>query len=334
MSVDLSISIVSYKAKGYLERCLTSVYAGTTGIALEVIVVDNDSRDGTADMVWQSFPQVRFVGNDANLGFAHGTNQGMRLAEGDFVLLLNCDTEVYDGALERMIGFLRAHPDAGAVGCRLLNSDGTLQFSARKFNSFATEFFEHTYLDRLFRHSKVFGQHLLGGWDYNSMREVDWVTGACLMTRREVIETVGLLDERFFMFAEDADWCWRVREYGRKVYFIPDAQVLHHGGGSSQTLVKEMEMEKYKSKYRLFIKHRRYALFLFSVALINASLMAQTIVQSLARVLRLHLPVKISSRLAIASYCLRQHVTLARAGWARTWPTLLRGRKMRSTDPG
>lgn len=197
---DLSIIIVNYNGSKFLEDCLNSVYRGTNKTDFEFIFIDNHSSDNSVEIVRANFPRVRIIENQQNLGFCKANNQGLKICQGRYALLLNTDTVVKDGALDRMVEFMDAHPEAGAGGPKLLNPDGTPQHQGALFN-------------------KKF-------WLSKSPVKVDYVIGACLMVRREVIDKVGGLDENFFFSNDDLDWCRRIRKAGWDVYFLPGQKSL------------------------------------------------------------------------------------------------------------
>ncbi|MCS6859670.1 MAG: glycosyltransferase family 2 protein [Abditibacteriales bacterium] len=252
---DLSVCIVTWNARDDLRRCLQSLFAVKRNITYEVIVVDNASTDGSAQMVTDAFPQTRLIVNPTNIGFARANNQAIREAGGKYILLLNPDTIVHGDALERLVAWMEQHPDAGAVGPRLLNSDGSLQFSCRAFPTLGAGFFRQTPLGALFPRNRFVRQYLMTDWDHTVEREVDWLSGAALMVRREVLESVGLLDEGFYMYCEDVDWCYRMHQHGWKVYYVPHAVITHAIGGSSNQCQARMIVERHKSMWRYYLKH-------------------------------------------------------------------------------
>jgi GT2 family glycosyltransferase len=238
--VDLSIIIVSWNTRDLLHECLQSLYADADAGALsvEVIVVDNDSQDGSPSMVAERFPGVRLLVNDSNLGFVKANNQALRLACGRHVLLLNPDTEILSGALSTMVAFFQDRPECGLLGCQLLNADRSVQPSFGRFPSLYSEFIYQAYLFRWIPSGLPVGTRLnfwqKQGGHYARTHEVDWVTGACLMIRQDLLARVGLLDERIFMYAEDVDWCYRVKRAGCAVFYLHEAQVVHHVKASSR----------------------------------------------------------------------------------------------------
>lgn len=205
---DLSIIIVNRDNQRLLEECLTSIEKNTRRISHELIVVDNASTDGSREMVLNKFPKVALIVNKENLGFSKANNLGLKICQARYALLLNNDTIVKDGALDKMVAFMDTRPEAGACGPRLLNVDGTPQ-----------------------RQGGLFGQKF---WLAKEPVPVDCVIGAALLVRKEVIDRVGLLDENLFFYNDDLDWCRSIRKAGYKIYFIPDAEIIHYGGYSSK----------------------------------------------------------------------------------------------------
>ncbi|MHB0913147.1 MAG: glycosyltransferase family 2 protein [Armatimonadota bacterium] len=250
----ISVAIVSWNTRELLDQCLASVYRSDPGC--EIVVVDNASEDGSPDMVADKYPEVKLVRSKVNMGFAAGCNLAAKHSTGRYLLLLNSDTIVLDGALTALAGFMDEHPDAGAAGCRLLNADGTLQRSCSVFPSLTTELFDALYLSKLFPKSRIFARYSMSWWDFNETREVDFVGGSCLIARREAIEEVGLLDEGYFMYTEEADWCYRMWRHGWKVYYYPEAQIIHLGGRSARRYGSDILVHLYASRNRFLRKHR------------------------------------------------------------------------------
>lgn len=235
---DLSIIIVNWKSAAYLRKCLRSIYANTKGLDFEVVVADNASFDGCDEMVKAEFPTVRFVQSETNLGFAGANNLGFRHSSGKDLLFLNPDTEIIESAIEVMWSFLEATPDAGAVGCKLLNTDLSIQTSCiQAFPTLLNEFLDSEHLRRLFPRSRLWGTGPLFDSD-GQPAPVEVISGACLMVRRKVFEQVGWFSTEYFMYAEDMDLCYRVQKAGWKNCYLGEPKVIHHGGGSSNSSPK------------------------------------------------------------------------------------------------
>jgi GT2 family glycosyltransferase len=229
--MDLSIIIVNYNTKGPISICLRSVFEQTRGIDFEVIVVDNASTDGSREEIALQFPRVKIVANSQNLGFAGANNRGIAEARGKFILLLNPDTEALNGAIVKTVQFMDTHPQAGIAGCKLLFRDRTVQHSVRSFPSVWNVFCETTFLYLLFSRIKIFDQYHLLHFDYTKESQVDWLSGAYLMIRREVLDTIGLLDEQFYMYAEEIDFCCRAKKEGFQVWYSPIGEIVHFWAG-------------------------------------------------------------------------------------------------------
>ena len=258
----LSVVIVSWNTVSLLRRCLETLKAEVEDIDCEVFVVDNASCDCSASMVAAEHPWVKLIANDTNYGFARGNNQAIRQAKGDYVLLLNPDTEVLPGAIHTLMEFLDATPSAGVVAPQLLNFDLSTQRSCRQFPTFAGMFYELIGLSRLFPQSSVFRQYKMLDWEHDDVREVDQPEGACLLVRHSVIDAVGLLDEGYFMLFEEVDWCYRIKEHGYQIWFTPEAKIIHHYGQSIKQVKAKMILSSHRGMYRFWQKHyqrgRRY----------------------------------------------------------------------------
>ena len=272
MKPDLSIVIVNWNVRDLLRRCLKSIY-GSNGahgaLTVETIVVDNASTDGSAEMVSQAFPQVTLIANADNRGFTGGNNQGIAISQGRYVLLLNPDTEVMGNALARMIAYADANPEIGALGPMLLNPDGSVQSSRRRFPIPATAFIESTVLQNWFPHHRLLRDYYVLDKPDDVIARVDWVDGACLLARREALEQIGLLDDGYFMYSEELDWCRRAKAAGWEVVYYPPARIVHYRGQSSEQ-VKAFQLVRFnRSKIRYF--HKYHGAFL--AALLRAFLL-------------------------------------------------------------
>jgi GT2 family glycosyltransferase len=251
----LSICIVNWNTKADLEQALISVLEANPDLPVEVIVVDNASADGSAEMVQQRFPGVRLIRSAENLGFARGYNRAAAEATGRYLLLLNPDTITQSGAVRALVEFLDSHADAGAVGPRLLNRDGSLQYSCRRFPRPLAALFRNTPLGLLFPRNRYTREYLMTDWEHDAARPVDWISGAAMCLRREVWEQVGGFDEGFFMYAEDMDWCLRAHRAGWGIYYLPQAVVVHCIGRSSDQVPVRMVIQFHRSMARFYRKH-------------------------------------------------------------------------------
>lgn len=265
--VDLSVVIVSWNVRDLLRRCLASVLSAPQPAdgdlaplpdrepTLEIIVVDNASADGSPDMVRAEFPQVRLIANPDNRGFTAGNNQGLVESTGRFLLLLNPDTEIVGDALSTMMAYMDAHAEVGALGPRLCYPDGSPQPSRRRFPTLATALVESTVVQEWWRDNPLLRRYYMADTPDEAIQPVDWVVGACLLVRREVYDQVGGLDEGFFMYSEEMDWCKRIQDAGWKVVYLPTARVIHHEGKSSEQVVPARHIHFQSSKVRYFRKH-------------------------------------------------------------------------------
>lgn len=267
VSLRLSVIIVNWNTRELLRACLNSLRACIDDPNSEVIVVDNASADGSPQMVQQDFPHVVLLAMKENLGFSRGNNAAMRVARGRYIVLLNSDTEVRGHAFTLMCDKMDSDPKVGALGPRLLNPDGSVQYSCRSFPSYRTALFNRkSLLTRLFPKNPYSQAYLMTNSGHSTSREVDWLSGACLMTRRETLEEVGLLDEDFFMYAEDVDWCYRMHKAGWKVVYYPEAEVMHHIEKSADSAPFRMNLERHKSMWLFFKKHYSRNIMLIDVA--------------------------------------------------------------------
>ena len=231
----ISVIIVSFNTSGLLRECLASLAASTRFGELETFVVDNNSADDSVAMVTSEFPWATVIANRENLGFAAANNQAWQLAQGDYVLLLNPDAYVKPDAIARAVDFMERTPDCGICGGRLVKPNGSLDPSARRFPNFLAKFFTLSGLRYRFPESSIFSRHEFGGFDHNSVLEVDWVPGTFTLYRNSMLEKLRLFDERFYIYYEETDVCLAAKRNGWKVYFIPDAEVVHVGGAASKT---------------------------------------------------------------------------------------------------
>ena len=253
---DLSVIIVNRNTRELLAACLRSIAALPDRVVCEIIVVDNGSSDGSPDMVARRFPSVHLIRNQTNTGFAYPNNQGLAVSSGRHVMLLNSDTEVQPYAFERLVEFMDANCDVGACGPKLLYPDGRPQPSCGSFPSMWREFCDTFFLDRLFRRSRWFGNQFTH-FDHLHTAPVDQPAGAALVVRREILETVGPLDERFKIYYNDVDWCYRIHLAGWKIYFVHDAVVIHHWGATTRSENRRMQLgaEMTRNRFDYYAKH-------------------------------------------------------------------------------
>jgi GT2 family glycosyltransferase len=231
--IDVSIVIVSFNTRDVTRQCLEHVRKHAAAVRHEVLVVDNASVDRSADMVAAEFPEVHLIRSDDNRGFAGGNNPAMKIARGRYILLLNSDAFLSEGALEKTLQYMDDHPDTGVLGCKLTDPDGTMQASARMLPGPLNKILHITGLAARFPGSKFFGRVDYTWWDHSEPRTVGWVVGAFFLIRRETMESIGVLDERYFLYFEEIDYCLTARRAGWKVVFYPHAEIVHIGGQSA-----------------------------------------------------------------------------------------------------
>jgi len=256
VQLTLSIIVVSYNVREFLEQALVSIKKAVENISCEIFVVDNASSDGSPDIVAKKFPDVKLIRNSENLGFAKANNQAIRTSRGRYVCIINPDTIVQENTFFRVIEFLDNNAKVGAVGCKILNPDGTLQLACRR--SYPTPWVAFTKivgLARLFPKSKIFGRYNLTFLDPEQTAEVEAISGSFMVVRRETIDQVGMLDESFFMYGEDLDWCFRIRKGGWKIYYLPTTQIVHFKGESSKKSPFEQRRLFYEAMHLFVKKH-------------------------------------------------------------------------------
>ncbi len=257
--MDLTIIIVTYNSRAPVERCIASIEMHEPRRAYEIVVVDNASSDGTAEAVAKRFPRVRVLANGENLGYSRGVNQGIRLSSGRAILILNPDIIVREGSIDRLMEFLDSHPDAGIVGSKLVYPDGRLQHSCRSFYTMGALVLRRTFLGALFPRAKPLRDHLLLDYDHETPRKVDWIIGACMLVRRAALEKVGAMDERFFLYFEDIDWCNRMKRHGWSVYYAPSSVMTHtYERSSARSILRKPFLIHILSLMRYFEKWNRF----------------------------------------------------------------------------
>ena len=253
--VSISILIVHYETPDLLRQCLCSLFATPSDQPFEVIVIDNTSVDPAVKELPEVFPQVVFHFNRENIGFSKGNNQGIRMGQGKYCMIANPDTVMDGTAIQGMTAFMDEHPDVGVAAPRLVNPDGSLQFSCRRFPTLRTLLLRVFRLDGLF--PRLANRYLMRDWDHAEARSVDWVMGACMVLRRQALDAVGLLDEGFFMYYEDIDLCLRMWQEGWKVYYEPGVVVRHeHRRTSAAFPPNRLTWVHARSLIRLLRKHR------------------------------------------------------------------------------
>ncbi len=253
----MSAVIVNWNGGRDLLHCIESLLAQGWP-ELEVIVVDNASTDGSADRAAEKFPQVSIVRHSRNLGYAKGANAGVARSSGEFVLLLNPDVRLRQGALRKLADFASSRPEAGVVGPKILNPDGSLQYSCRRFPNLPAAFLRHTPLEAFLPRHRYLRHYLMLDFDHDSVREVDWVSGACMFLRRRALEEVGGFDEKFFLYCEDMDLCLRMRGAGWRVFYFPHAEAVHATGSSSWRRPFASVFHAHRSMWLFYRKYFRH----------------------------------------------------------------------------
>ncbi|MFH1568413.1 MAG: glycosyltransferase family 2 protein [Gemmatimonadota bacterium] len=284
---DVTVVIPSYNTRDLMEQALRTVQEAGAGLAVEVFVVDNASRDGSPEMVRARFPETRLICNDRNLGFAAANNQAFRQARGRYVLLLNSDTIVRPDTLRTLVGFLDQHPEAGAAGCKILNPDGSLQLESRRgFPTPAAALYKLSGLSRLFPGSRRFGQYNLTYLDPEEVAEVDALSGSCMMVRREVLQQVGQLDEAYFMYGEDLDWCYRMRQAGWRIYYVPHTEIIHFRGESGRPEPMRIQFRKSRAMAIFVQRHMRHRYRFFPLWILHLGILLYGLYSSLGHLAR------------------------------------------------
>ncbi|MCX7606791.1 MAG: glycosyltransferase family 2 protein [Bacteroidia bacterium] len=278
--IQLSVIIVSYNVKYFLRQCLQSVARAMEGLSVEVWVVDNASIDGSVEMVREEFPWVKVIANPVNLGFAKANNQGIRLSQGQYVLLLNPDTIVQEDTFREVLRFMNDHPEAGAVGVKIIDGQGRFSPDSRRDLPSAWNIFcKISGLYKLFPQSKIFGRYHLTYLPENEVTAVPVLLGAFMCMSRSVLDQVGLLDERFFMYAEDIDLCYRILQAGYTNYYLPTTQIIHFKGESTKSRSLNYVLTFYKASLQFIQKHYRGwkrwpAAFLYQMGILSAALLS------------------------------------------------------------
>lgn len=253
---SISIVIVSFNVERLLKECIESIYRETTESTFDIWVVDNHSHDSSVQMLKNHFPQVHLIENDRNVGFPKANNQAIVQNTSDYILLLNPDTIIQDRAIDKMVRFMDEYPDTGISGCRVLNEDGSLQLACRRsVPTPKVAFYRLTGLSRLFPNSKTMARYNLTYLDPNAPHEVDAVSGAFLVIRKKVVDAIGMLDENFFIYGEDMDWCIRAKKAGWKVMYYPHAQIVHYKGVGCKTNNLKTTYEFYRAMVLFHRKH-------------------------------------------------------------------------------
>lgn len=254
--IDISIIIINYKTPELTLGAIESVYQSITDFWYEIILVDNHSCDGIIERVTGRYPHFRIIANEVNVGFSKANNQAIRIASGRYILLLNSDTVIQPDTLETMISFMDAHPKVGASGCKVILPDGKLDKACRRgFPTPSASFYYAFGFSKLFPNVPRFNQYQLGYLDPDDSYPVDCLVGAFMLVRKEAIDQVGLLDEEFFMYGEDIDWCYRIKQGGWEIYYYPKTTITHYKGASSRRKPFKIVYEFHRAMWLFHRKH-------------------------------------------------------------------------------
>ncbi len=260
---DISFVIVTWNAKEYVSECLESLRENYRGPA-EIIVVDNASHDGTPEQVRENFPECRLMETGANLGFAKGNNAGIALATGKYLFLVNSDVKILPGCVETLVKLMDANPSVGLAGPQMLRADGSVDRSTMRFPTLWNSLCRALALDSVFRRSRLLAGYLMGDFDHRQSRDVEILNGWFWVVRREALQKVGILDERFFMYGEDMDWCYRFSKAGWRNVFCAESAAVHYGGASSALAPARFYVEKQRANLQYWKKHHgRVAAFAY-----------------------------------------------------------------------
>jgi len=271
---DVSVIIVNWNTKEMLAQCLRSVYETKKECGLQVIVVDNGSSDGSAQMIREGFPQVTLIQNSENFGHARANNQGIKASASDLILLLNSDCVVLEGSIAAMVALMRQNPSIGALSAQSLNPDRTLQYPCRRFPTLATVLLDDTCLGWWFPNNRPMYRYRYRDWAQDDFRQVEQPPLTCLMVRRKVFERIGFFDESFFLYFNDPDFCFRMTRAGFESFYTPDARVIHYGGASIRNF-SDAAYNWQAGRIRYYAKH----FGLYAVLYIKAVLLLDSLIR-------------------------------------------------------
>ncbi|MBF6650739.1 glycosyltransferase family 2 protein [Methylobacter sp. BlB1] len=305
----ISVIIVSWNARDYLRDCLDSIYQTGESCIQEIIVVDNASKDGSPEMVTEHFPEVTLIKSEENLGFARANNLAMEHAKGSIFALVNSDVIVHEGCLEKLAVFLDDHPDIGMVGPRVTGGDGNLQRTCRKMPTFWNTVCRILVLDRIFPDWQIFSGFEVPYSSYDKYMEAEVLSGCFCVARKKAVDEVGGMDERFFFYAEDIDWCKRFRDAGWKLMFVPEATATHFGGGSTANAPFRYSIEILRATLKYWRKHHGIAGQIICYLLILSHHGSRLMIRSMKRSLGLGRSVASKHKFKEDVICLRWLLT-------------------------
>jgi hypothetical protein len=257
--LDVSAIIVNWNTKELLRNCIASIYEQAGSVNYEIIVIDNASSDGSCEMVRSEFPEVILTVEPTNRGYAAAINDGIRIAHGRYVLVLNSDTLICDAAIEKTVRYADKHPEAAVIGCQVRENPDKVQMTCFQFPSLLNLFLRSSGLARCFKKNRFFDREDIRWWQRDSERQVDVVSGMFMLVRHEAIDEVGVMDEDYFLYCEETDWCYRFSKAGWKMLFWPGAVILHLGGGGHSSKTKELQLEVQMKKSILLFFKKHYS---------------------------------------------------------------------------
>ncbi len=228
MNIEISIVIITWKMKDYLYRCLHTIYQYTMKVNFEIIVIDNNSQDGTVEMIENYFSKVVLIKNNENKGVAPARNQGLKNTKGKYILILDADMELIENSINKLFEFMEKNPDTGIVGAKLVDASGNLQYSCKRFPTLSALLYRRLENFKFIKDSETLSYHMMKDWDHNTIKEVDYLIGACQFFRKEIIDKIGCYDDKIFYGPEDIDFCLRIGKAGWKVKYFPFTSIIHH----------------------------------------------------------------------------------------------------------
>lgn len=255
--IDVSIVIISWKMRTLLSVCLDSIYKFSSNINFEIIVIDNDSKDGTSEFIEKKFKKVRLIRNSENRGVAPARNQGLKVAQGRYILIIDADMELKENSIKQMYDFMEDNHDVGLVGCKLVDSNDNLQYSCKRYPNLLALIFRRLEHLKLIQNSKTLKNHIMKDWDHNSIHNVDYVIGACQFFRSELLDRVGFYDDKIFYGPEDMDFCLRVWKSKLKVVYYPLTSIFHHEQRiTKQNAFSKISLMHLKGILYIYIKYK------------------------------------------------------------------------------
>ena len=267
--MDISFIIVNWNAIKYLSQCIASIVENSQSFSYEIIVVDNASSDGSPDIIKNQFPDIKVICNGSNLGFAKANNIGIRQSQGDFLCLVNSDVVVLKDSVDKLLAYIKSQPTIGMVGPQIIGIKGEIQRSCMEHPTLSNMFARAIAFNSVFPKSKLLGNYLMTDWEHDSLRRVDIINGCFWLIRKKALDKVGLLDEQFFMYGEDMDWCKRFWNNHWEISFYPDVKVIHYGGASSANAPVRFYIEMHKANLKYWEKHHgAFSLYIFRCILL------------------------------------------------------------------